>query len=90
MSQPLTLQFAAWSPDLQNFATQVDPGTSTTDIACADCSNVYYSDGGYRCLPAPASIGASLPAQCLGAFTYYDNVGAMQLIFAGTQDAIYN
>lgn len=89
MKQPLTLQFAAWAPDLQNFATQIDGNSASTDIACADCLNVFYSDGGYRCLPSPSAIGTALPVPALSAFTYYDNVGAMQQIFVGTQDGIY-
>jgi len=47
----ITLEHGSWSPDLQNNAVEVTPGQPEVEAPSADCLNVYYQDGGYRCLP---------------------------------------
>lgn len=59
-----------------------------TMVPSADCLNVYYQDGAYRCLPGPIATGPSLGSQALNAFPWYDNTQAVALLFAGTSGGI--
>jgi len=84
MPQPLDILFGPWAPDLQNVPQQLNAAPGPQMVPSADCLNVYYQDGAYRCLPAPAATGPALTAQVLGAFTYYDDVAGKEIVFAGT------
>lgn len=88
MPQPCTIQFGLWSPDLQNIAVQIPAVPGPIPMPCADCLNVYYQDGAYRCVPSPQSIGPSLAAQALNAFTWYDETSGNEIIFAATANGI--
>lgn len=86
--EPCTVQFGVWAPDLQNVAVQIPAVPGPIPVPCADCLNVYYQDGAYRCLPAPRSFGPSLGAQALNAFTWYDQTSGDELVFAATANGI--
>jgi hypothetical protein len=83
VSDPLTLQFGPWQPDLQNIPVQIPFYPALADpVPAADCLNVYYADGAYRSIPSPASIGPALGFQALNAFSWYDNSTGEEYIFA--------
>lgn len=86
MPQPFTLKHGPWAPDLQNVAVQIQAQYGATEVPSADVNNVYYQDGSYRCLPAPAAIGPAAPFPLLNAFTFYDDVANQEVVFAGTAD----
>lgn len=76
MSQPYTLQYGPWSPDLSNVAIQMQYQYGATPIPCADVQNVYYSNGAYRSLPSLKNYNPNaLSTQVVGALTYYDAAG---------------
>lgn len=76
MADPLTLTYGPWAPDLANVAVQIPATNGPVPVPCADVLNVYYSNGAYRSLPAPATVSfGGLPAQCAGAFTPIDAAG---------------
>lgn len=87
MANWLTLQFGPWAPDLQNTPIPVG-NVSETQIPCADVLNVYYQDGAYRCLPSLAPIASGAIGTVVSAFTYYDNVGAQDIVFIATANGI--
>jgi hypothetical protein len=88
MAQPCTVQFGLWSPDLDNVAVQMPIIPGPIPVPCADCLNVYYQDGAYRCVPSPQPIGPSLGSQALNAFTWYDETSGDEIVFAATANGI--
>jgi hypothetical protein len=87
MAQPFTIQFGAWSPDLANVAVQMQFQYAATEMPCADCQNVYYSNGNYKNLPT-LSVSSTLNQIVLGAFTAIDPSGNPQ-VYAGAQGNLY-
>lgn len=57
-------------------------------VPSADCLNVYYQDGAYRCLPGLSAFGPALGAQCLQAFNWYDNTDTVEILFGATANGI--
>lgn len=88
MSDPFTVQFGPWSPDLQNVATELPGAASPAKVPTADVMNVYYQDGNYQCLPSPASFGPTLTNQVLTSFTWYDRVNGQEIVFNGESGGI--
>lgn len=88
MADPNTLQFGPWAPDLQDNPVQVAPNFGAMLVPLADCMNVYYADGNYRCLPSALPIGPPVGIPVLNAYTYYDDVYDQEVIFAGLSGAI--
>jgi hypothetical protein len=91
---PITLEFGAWAPDLANDPVQIPDTQGPMPIQCADCLNVYFSNGSYKNVasPSPALIGGiaaqTLNVPAINAFSYYDYVQQQQTVFAGTADGI--
>lgn len=87
---PLTLQFGPWAPDLANDPVQIPDTLGPLPIPCADVLNVYFSNGSYKSIPAPAPAvvnGATaqlLNAPALNAYSYFDYVEQRQTVFVGT------
>ena len=88
MAAPFTIKYGSWSPDLQNVAVTMPFQAAATEIPSSDCLNVYYRDGAFRCLPAPAAAGPAASAQVLNALTWYDNVEGQEIIFGATASTI--
>ena len=88
MADPLTINFGPWSPDLQNVPVDVLNTPMPLTVPTADCLNVYYQDGQYRCLPGLNPFGPALGAQALQAFNWYDNTDAVEILFAATANGI--
>lgn len=84
MARPYTVKFGPWLPDLQNVGVEMGMQWTETELPVADCLNVYYADSSYRCLPGPSSIGPTLGTPILDAFTWYDNTGGKEIVFAAT------
>lgn len=89
MPKPYTIRYGQWTPDLQSVGVEMPYQWSDTEIAVADCLNVYWQDGAYRCLPAMASFGPSLGAQALDCFTWYDNTQGKEVVFAATANGFF-
>ena len=89
MSAPFTIQYGQWLPDLQNVATQIQNQWGPAQVPVADCLNVYYQDGAYRCLPNTNAIGAPLTSPSLSAYSWYDTVGAEEILFTAQAGTIY-
>jgi hypothetical protein len=88
MPNPYTIQFGPWSPDLQNVAVQMPYQFGATPVPSADCLNVYYADGAYRSMPAPASIGAPADSPIVNAVTWYDDTDQQEIVFAASANGI--
>ena len=91
MPQPYVIEFGPWAPDISNVATQMQAQYTATKVICSDAENVYYADGCYKNLPAPANqlqppLGFAQP---LGAFTAIDPSGS-PVILVGTQGNLYS
>lgn len=84
----ITIQYGQWSPDTANVSFQMPDQEGPVTVPVADCLNVYFQDGAYRNLPAPASIGPALGFQCLNAVTWYDQVAQQEIIFAAGANSI--
>lgn len=90
MSQPYTLQYGPWSPDLSNVAIQMQYQYGATPVPCADVQNVYYSNGSYKSLPGVKKYNVpALATQVVGAFTYYDAAGTTIPCAGCTNGAFY-
>jgi hypothetical protein len=86
--RPVTIQYGPWAPDLQNVAVQLPELAGPIPVPAADCLGVYYQDGAYRCIPAPAEIAPSVGSQVLSAFTWYDESTGEEIVFFAGSDAI--
>lgn len=89
MSQPFTINYGPWSPDLQDVGVQMSYQLTAQTVPVADCSNVFWQDAAYRCLPSPASIGPSLGVPITNAVNWYDNSTGKEEIFAATAAGLY-
>lgn len=89
MPQPYTLNFGPWAPDLQNVGVQMPYQFTATPLPVADCLNVYWQDGAYRCLPAPSAIGPTLGIPILNAVNWYDEPSGEEQVFAGTANGLF-
>jgi hypothetical protein len=84
----ITIQYGGWTPDIANVGFQMPDQQGPVTVPMADCLNVYFQDGVYQSLPAPASIGPVLGYQCLNAFTWYDQVNGQEIVFAAGANAM--
>jgi hypothetical protein len=89
MGRPYTVTFGPWLPDLNDVGVEMPMQWSQTELPVADCNNVYYQDGGYRCIPGLAAVGPTLGTPILQCFTWYDNTAGKEIIFAATANGFY-
>jgi hypothetical protein len=85
---PSTLQFGPWMPDLANNGLPVGWPPSLGTVPLVDLLNVYWADANYVCQPGPVNTGPALSAAVLNAFTWYDNTGGKEIVFAATAQGI--
>jgi len=90
MPEPYTIRHGSWSPDLQNVGVQLPYSIAPVELPSADCNNVYFQDGAFRCLPGPAPFAGAIGGveAVLSALTYYDQVANQEVLFAATADGI--
>lgn len=89
MARPYTIRFGPWAPDLQDVGVEMPTQWSDTELPAADCLNVYWQDGSYRCMPSLASFGPTLGTQVLDCFTWYDNTQQKEVLFAATANGFF-
>ena len=91
----VTIQYGPWAPDLADVPLQYQDQPGPITVPVADCLNVYYANGTYKSTPSPLSATingnttAALPAQCLGAISYFDSIIQQKSVFAGAASAVY-
>lgn len=85
---PTTLQFGPWAPDSSNQGFPVPWGPSLGAVPLADCVNVRFADGNWLCAESPQPVGPALSEPAVAAFTWYDNTGSQEIVFAGTADGV--
>lgn len=89
MSQPYTVTFGAWLPDLENVGVEMPSQWTETQLPCADCLNVYYQDSSYRSLPGPTPFAATLGTPVIGAFTWYDDTAGKEVVFLAAANGFF-
>jgi hypothetical protein len=89
MPKPYTVRFGPWLPDITNVGVEMPYQWSDTELPVADCQNVYWQDGAYRCLPGLSSIGPTLGTPILSCFTWYDNTQSKEIVFAATANGFF-
>lgn len=88
-NSPTTLTFGPWAPDLSSQGVPVIwTVPSLGAVPCVDVLNVRYQDSNWICCESPVVAGPSLADMAVGAFTWYDNTGSQEIVFAASADGI--
>lgn len=88
MTELHTITYGPWAPDLENVGVQVMSWQQAVDLPVADCLNVFWENGSYRCLPGLASIGPSLGIPITNAVSWYDQAVGKEIVFAATANGL--
>lgn len=90
----ITIQFGPWAPDQSDTPIQIPDQQGPITVPCADCLNVYYSNGSYKSIPSPktalidGNTTQALSTQALNAISYFDDVAQQETVFVGTSTGV--